>query len=131
MKKYLLTSFHTFIFMMIAICIAGCSGSSNPSTPTGRYGDNITAKVTFWTTRQITGGYIDIYIGGSYKGRFTKYYSNNIGPDCDNADNGGAGLSILLPSGSYQYHAVSADGQLSADGTFTLTPESCLKYLLY
>ncbi|HET9135852.1 MAG TPA: hypothetical protein VFO76_04385 [Candidatus Kapabacteria bacterium] len=127
----------TYLLYLMAITItvfSGCSGSDNSvtPTPTGRYGDQSNAKISFWSTMEYTGGSISIKINGVYRGKFTKYVpSGGSAPDCDDPDNGSDVLSVILPAGTYSYYAETQDGQYYWQNEFTLTSGECLRYLLH
>lgn len=72
-------------------------------------------------------GHIKIYIGDSYVGTLTKFFSDpNFNPSCGNT--GEAMVTLRLEVGTYRYTAICEN--LKWTNTFTITREGCEKVSL-
>ncbi|MDR6195956.1 PKD domain-containing protein [Siphonobacter sp. SORGH_AS_0500] len=67
-------------------------------------------------------GTVDVYIGGSYEGRITVYYSSST-PDC--GDNGN--VTINKTAGVYNVTAKAVNGSAQWGGTITISNGKCSK----
>jgi len=79
---------------------------------------NNEGQITFWTGQNCGCGFIDVSIGGIFKGQITKFFGGGY-PGCD--ANGNV-TETLLP-GTYAYKATC--GNLSWNGNFNISANEC------
>jgi hypothetical protein len=86
---------------------------------------DIEGTFSIYTKQNI--GHIDVYIGETFLGTLTQYFSNpNFIPTCGHS--GDAMITVRLEEGTYRYTAVSGD--LKWTNTFKVTREGCKKVSL-
>lgn len=87
-----------------------------------------TGQATFYTTSNNVGGYIEVTVSGTYRGRITSYYntSSNSTVTCGLTGN----VTVTLPGGTYGFTAKSQNGT-SWSGFIDIVNGQCSPMRLY
>jgi hypothetical protein len=105
----------------------GSGGTDSGGTDSGGTdsGGTTTTGISVWTSRSDVTGYIDVYIGGTYRGRLTSYFSSGT-PEYGQSGT----LTVELSPGTYSISAQAASGGTWGPGSFSLQSGDRLLYEL-
>jgi hypothetical protein len=123
-----LTGWHTGTFT-VATASGGSTGGGSTgggSTGGGSTSGGTTGKITVYTNKSNTGGYIDVRVDGSGVGRLTQLFSSGS-PTCGSTSNGA--ITRTLSPGSHSVTATAQNGS-TWSGTANVVADGCLNFLL-
>lgn len=96
----------------------GTTGGTTGGGTTGGGNTTSQGKATFWTSQSTGWSSIDVYIGGSFAGTITGYYTSV--PSCGSGNN----VTITRNPGTYSYTAKSNKGD-TWSGTVNIAANGC------